>query len=1008
MSDTTPPNPPQPPNNDGSELPPRLLAKLKVEIEGYDLLKRLGQGGQATVYKAIQRQDGRTVAVKVLHAGPHATEEARARLKREINALRAINHPNIVQAIGAGRTRSGLDCLVMNYIDGRPLDHLWSDPAFAALVAPQAADLLRLYKSICETVQAAHRKGITHRDLSPSNILIDANGQPHILDFGMASTAFDGIVTRDVTLTGQFIGKLKYASPEQARGARTPGAAGEASGAGVDIRSDVYALGVMLYQILTGGAFPYQVVGNVIDVLHNIIHSKPRPPSQTVAELHTPTSAMAAPAPASDPRGSASPAASGPVRRNPPLVNETIEAIVLKALEKDPAQRYQSAGELAADIDRYLAGQPTSAVVWSTRPQTQARFRPFRRSVAVAASIVTVVALVGVLMNTKSVALWLGLATAAAPVLPTDLAPLAVSTAEAAALAAQQPDGSDRKLADLAADLAKLDARLRAVHVQLKATTSRKPPELDDRQPGGSGPFPADEFLAALAKSATDTGRPLAFEPLPKADRDRAEQTETSAVERETDQVTLLARRATIDAEQATTWARLAWGTFTGREPDRLFRFQLKKNPTADANMTAKARVLEAGVKVRRLAAKAMEQAVTSLRTLDGAADDGPEGVSLGTVAASLAAQMGPELANFQKAAGTARDGGALTAEEATAVTDLQKQAGRLRDVLEGTAEMHGRAARAADELARFTARDRLQRDLRDTADAAARLDAGLVKLSGEWKFEIDSAASLKDATPAVARRTEPKERNKESQQIDRLDVGDALSGTWTDERGDYQATASVTSVDGDKVTIKITPSFAPEGYSIVVVLNGEQASIVSFVSHIPRPSAFKPQNMRGTFRNGVLDVGGPAEKTDNKGVRTVSEWRFKLKMSRQAAAFFPTQSAKLEGFNRTATDNDPFTATVLESAATRLKLQTRNKTGAIWEWTFERSGDNLTLVDGGFNKIQPNAQFQSDKGYAGRRGVFKEVTATGTVQPDRITFRFTWPQPGSVYEGTIDLTPTR
>ncbi|MFN9131105.1 MAG: serine/threonine-protein kinase, partial [Phycisphaerales bacterium] len=253
----------------GSELPPRLLAKLKVEIEGYELIDRLGEGGQATVYKAIQKQDGQTVAVKVLHAGPHATEEARARLKREINALRAINHPNIVQAIAAGRTRSGLDCLVMNFIEGRPLDDLWNDPAFAAKVAPQPADVLRLFKTICETVQAAHRKGITHRDLSPSNILIDATGQPHILDFGMASTAFDGIVTRNVTVTGQFIGKLKYASPEQASGARTADANGNAAGTGVDIRSDVYALGVMLYQLLTGGAFPYEVVGNVIDVLNN-------------------------------------------------------------------------------------------------------------------------------------------------------------------------------------------------------------------------------------------------------------------------------------------------------------------------------------------------------------------------------------------------------------------------------------------------------------------------------------------------------------------------------------------------------------------------------------------------------------------------------------------------------------------------------------------------------------------------------------------------------------------
>ncbi|MFN9973076.1 MAG: protein kinase domain-containing protein [Phycisphaerae bacterium] len=145
MSDPTPPTSATPPNDDGSGLPPRLLAKLKVEIEGYEPIERLGEGGQATVYKAIQKKDGKTVAVKVLHAGPHATEEARARLKREINALRAINHPNIVQAIAAGRTRSGQDCVVMNFVEGSPIDDLWRDSAFADAIAPPAAVVLRLF-----------------------------------------------------------------------------------------------------------------------------------------------------------------------------------------------------------------------------------------------------------------------------------------------------------------------------------------------------------------------------------------------------------------------------------------------------------------------------------------------------------------------------------------------------------------------------------------------------------------------------------------------------------------------------------------------------------------------------------------------------------------------------------------------------------------------------------------------------------------------------------------------
>lgn len=236
------------------------------------------------------------------------------------------------------------------------------------------------------------------------------------------------------------------------------------------------------------------------------------------------------------------------------------------------------------------------------------------------------------------------------------------------------------------------------------------------------------------------------------------------------------------------------------------------------------------------------------------------------------------------------RDSGSLKPEEADAVAQLQRHADRLRDALDGTAEMHVKANKAEDELERFTARDRLQRDLRDTADASARLDAGLVRLAGEWKFEVDPASPLRDAAPPVVRRPQPPARPnrpepKENQQVDRLDVGDALTGTWTDARGDYDATASVTSVDGNRITIRITPSFNSAGYSIVVVLNGAQATIVSFVSHESNPSAFKPQNMHGTFRNGVLDAGGPAEKTDRNGVKSVSEWRFKLQLPERAKA---------------------------------------------------------------------------------------------------------------------------
>ncbi len=374
-----PPNldPEESENISGPELPDHLIAKLRVNIPGYELLDKIDTGGQATVYRAKEFTSGLTVAIKVLNGGPNANDDARDRLMREAAALRALNHPNIVCVIEAGQTPVGLDFIVMNYVDGRPLDALWTDRKFAAAIAPQPPAKLRLFQRICEIVQSAHLKGITHRDLSPSNILITADGEPHILDFGLASTAFDDLLSagRNVTVTGQFIGKVKYAAPEQARGSHDE----------IDIRTDVYALGVILYQILTDGAFPYEVVGALVDVLNNIIHSQPSPLSIRLSHR----------------------AASAPIRqKNPPLVNETIEAVVLKALEKNPVDRYQSAGALAADIHQYLEGRPTAAVA-RHRKATGSSW--LFRNQKLLTALVFATFLTGILMNARTLLTWIGL-----------------------------------------------------------------------------------------------------------------------------------------------------------------------------------------------------------------------------------------------------------------------------------------------------------------------------------------------------------------------------------------------------------------------------------------------------------------------------------------------------------------------------------------------------------------------------------------------------------------------
>ncbi len=320
-----------------------LLTELRVHVPGYRLTGILGRGGQATVYKAANLADGGPVAIKILHGGPLADADARVRFGREIIAIKALNHPNIVTHRASGQTPAGHDFLIMNFIDGQRLDeYLWGD------TKREDVDLLarlRLFIKICRAVGEAHRAGITHRDLSPANIRMDAAGEPHILDFGLARADLKSLYYADqpsVTATNQFVGRLAYASPEQVPGGR----------AQVDIRSDVYSLGVILYQLLTGGRFPYDVRGSVVEVLENILHRIPR-------SLNEPTC----------------PAGQEALRKH-------ACEVALHALRKKAANRPGSANELALEIERTLNALP---------PRTR-RLRLHKR-MTTAAALATVSAL---------------------------------------------------------------------------------------------------------------------------------------------------------------------------------------------------------------------------------------------------------------------------------------------------------------------------------------------------------------------------------------------------------------------------------------------------------------------------------------------------------------------------------------------------------------------------------------------------------------------------------------
>jgi formylglycine-generating enzyme required for sulfatase activity len=315
--------------------PNPVLPPPPPTIQGYSIVREISRGGQAVVYEGIKQSTGGKVAIKVLHGGAFIGPKEIARFDREVQVLAALNHPNIVQVTDRGTTTDGSHFLVMPYIYGRPLDkwlHAYYEKHRSGPPPEDPSELLRLFMKICAAVNAAHLQLVVHRDLKPSNILIDEHGEPRILDFGLARTAIGTITEGErVSLPGHFMGTLAYASPEHVEGIPEK----------IDPRSDVYSLGVILYQMLTG-QFPYEVVGNMRDVLNRIMTAEPMPPSTVLAAKD-----------AKERRKR--------LRRFRPQespVNRTMDAIILKALAKRRDERYQSADEFARAIANYLAGRP--------------------------------------------------------------------------------------------------------------------------------------------------------------------------------------------------------------------------------------------------------------------------------------------------------------------------------------------------------------------------------------------------------------------------------------------------------------------------------------------------------------------------------------------------------------------------------------------------------------------------------------------------------------------------
>ena len=316
-------------------------------IGPYAILGVLGMGGMGIVYKARQERPSRLVALKVIRSGFHDAKLLR-RFEMEGEAHGRLHHPGIAQIYEVGQitTPQGEQpFFAMEYIQGRPItawvqEHKLDARARLALVA-----------SICDAVQHAHQRGVIHRDLKPDNILVDESGQPKILDFGLARvTAPDLQLSTQLSLDGMVMGTLPYMAPEQASGRMEE----------IDTRCDIYALGVIAYELLSGRK-PLDLKGQVVTEALRIIRESEPPRLSAIL----------------------------------PLLRGDVETIVAKALEKDKERRYGSASDLASDIRKHLSDQPIGA-----RPPSRlyvlGKFARRHKAVVAAASAVLLTLIAGI------------------------------------------------------------------------------------------------------------------------------------------------------------------------------------------------------------------------------------------------------------------------------------------------------------------------------------------------------------------------------------------------------------------------------------------------------------------------------------------------------------------------------------------------------------------------------------------------------------------------------------
>jgi eukaryotic-like serine/threonine-protein kinase len=350
------------------ETLPDLLADESVpepmagkRVGPYEVVREIGRGGMGAVYLAIRADDEykKEVAIKIVKRGMD-TEVVLQRFREERQILANLVHPSIASLLDGGTTQDGRPYLVMEYIDGQPIDRYCLGRKISV------RDRLRLFRKVLAAVHHAHQKLVIHCDLKPRNILVTASGEPKLLDFGIAKMLSpEAAVSRTMTSLRQMT--PEYASPEQVRGEV------------LSTSTDVYSLGVILYELLAGKR-PYRLTNFGYEELERLIcrEDPPRPSASVADPAEAPTLRFAGEVPSSD---------LSDVRRRRRELSGDLDTIVMTAMQKEVGRRYASAEQLSEDIRRYLEGLPVSARADSLGYRTSKFVKRHRTGVAAAAFV---------------------------------------------------------------------------------------------------------------------------------------------------------------------------------------------------------------------------------------------------------------------------------------------------------------------------------------------------------------------------------------------------------------------------------------------------------------------------------------------------------------------------------------------------------------------------------------------------------------------------------------------